>query len=124
MWQIDVHTNHVDFITVELFSQGLAAAAAAEKTLTTKEQIVEALRRNGETFAAFLESLPVETLAEMVGFPPPVQPERKTRFEMLLGAKEHEMHHRAQLMVYQRLLGIVPHLTRARAQMAAPSAPR
>ena len=26
--------------------------------------------------------------------------------------KEHEMHHRAQLMVCQRLLGITPHLTR------------
>ena len=42
------------------------------------------------------------------------QPAHKTRLEMLLGAKEHEMHHRAQLMVIQRLLGIVPHLTRNR----------
>jgi uncharacterized damage-inducible protein DinB len=31
---------------------------------------------------------------------------------MLLGPKEHEMHHRAQLMVVERLLGITPHLTR------------
>lgn len=38
----------------------------------------------------------------------------KTRFEMLLGVKEHEMHHRAQLFLIERLLGIVPHLTRAR----------
>jgi len=30
---------------------------------------------------------------------------------MLLGTKEHEMHHRGQLMVMERLLGIVPHLT-------------
>ena len=36
----------------------------------------------------------------------------KTRFEMLLGVKEHEMHHRAQLMTMQRMLGQVPHLTR------------
>jgi len=35
-------------------------------------------------------------------------------FEVLLGAKEHEMHHRAQLTVIERLLGIVPHLTRNR----------
>jgi uncharacterized damage-inducible protein DinB len=28
--------------------------------------------------------------------------------------KEHEMHHRGQLMLIQRLLGIVPHLTRRR----------
>jgi len=31
---------------------------------------------------------------------------------MLLGPKEHEMHHRAQLMVAERALGITPHLTR------------
>jgi hypothetical protein len=38
----------------------------------------------------------------------------KKRFEMLLGTKEHEMHHRAQLTVIERLLGGVPHLTRRR----------
>ena len=36
----------------------------------------------------------------------------KSRFEQLLGAKEHEMHHRGQLMLIERTLGIVPHLTR------------
>ena len=36
----------------------------------------------------------------------------KSRFEQLLGVKEHEMHHRAQLMLIERQLGIVPHLTR------------
>ena len=39
-------------------------------------------------------------------------PPAKTRFEMLLGTKEHEMHHRGQLMLIERMLGIVPHLTR------------
>jgi uncharacterized damage-inducible protein DinB len=58
-------------------------------------------------------------LAERVSFPPPIQPSTKTRFEMLLGAKEHEMHHRAKMMVVERLLGIVPHLTRARQQRQA-----
>ena len=38
----------------------------------------------------------------------------KTRFEMLAGTKEHEMRHRGQLMLMERLLGIVPHLTRNR----------
>jgi uncharacterized damage-inducible protein DinB len=32
---------------------------------------------------------------------------------MILSAKEHEMHHRGQLMLMQRMIGIVPHLTRA-----------
>jgi uncharacterized damage-inducible protein DinB len=31
---------------------------------------------------------------------------------MILGVKEHEMHHRGQLMLIERILGIVPHLTR------------
>jgi uncharacterized damage-inducible protein DinB len=38
---------------------------------------------------------------------------------MLIGTKEHEMHHRAQLMVTERLLGIVPHITRNRQQPSA-----
>jgi uncharacterized damage-inducible protein DinB len=82
--------------------------------LTTKAQIVDALRANGETFAAFLASLDDATLAEMVTFPELPGAAPKTRFEMLLGVKEHEMHHRAQLMLIERLLGIVPHLTRNR----------
>ena len=44
--------------------------------------------------------------------PPGATPATKSRFEMLLGAKEHEMHHRAQLMTMQRMIGQVPHLTR------------
>jgi uncharacterized damage-inducible protein DinB len=44
--------------------------------------------------------------------PAGTQPATKSRFEMLLSPKEHEMHHRAQLMVVQRMLGITPHLTR------------
>jgi uncharacterized damage-inducible protein DinB len=31
---------------------------------------------------------------------------------MLLSPKEHEMHHRGQLMMLQRMIGLVPHLTR------------
>ena len=31
---------------------------------------------------------------------------------MLLRRKEHEMHHRGQLMTMQRMIGQVPHLTR------------
>jgi uncharacterized damage-inducible protein DinB len=117
MWQIDVHGERIATVTFEIFSTRVAQAAAAEQILTTKDEILQALRDNGDRFADFLQGLTLEALAERVSFPPPVKPESRTRFEMLLGAKEHEMHHRAQLMVYQRLLGIVPHLTRARQQM-------
>src|SRR5215475_13306116 len=40
-------------------------------------------------------------------------------FDMLLGVKEHEMHHRGQLMLVQRQLGIVPHVTRAQQERFA-----
>ena len=50
-------------------------------------------------------------------------PATKTRFEMLLGPKEHEMHHRGQLMTIQRMIGQVPHLTRQfQERMAAQAA--
>jgi uncharacterized damage-inducible protein DinB len=126
LWQIEVHAiDKKTFITFEDFSRYVARSGELARTLTGKSQIVEALRTRGEEFAHFLESLTPEQLGERVGFPPPVEPSTKTRFEMLLGAKEHEMHHRAKLMVVQRLLGIVPHLTRARQQMhaAASAAP-
>jgi uncharacterized damage-inducible protein DinB len=39
---------------------------------------------------------------------------------MIIGVKEHEMHHRGQLMLIERIIGIVPHLTREmQARMAA-----
>ena len=47
----------------------------------------------------------------------------RSRLEGLLSPKEHEMHHRGQLMVIERMLGIVPHLTRrTQERMAARAA--
>lgn len=84
-----------------------------EAALATKAQIVDALKANGESWASWIDGLSDEFLAERVGMPG--QPDvSKSRFEMLLSTKEHEMHHRGQLMVVERLLGIVPHLTRER----------
>jgi uncharacterized damage-inducible protein DinB len=85
---------------------------AEEKAPRTKAQILEMLRADGERFAGFLEGLPEKFLAERVQFPEGMVPPSKSRFEMLLSPKEHEMHHRAQLMVMERMLGITPHLTR------------
>lgn len=117
-WAVEIHSSGVSFIDFATFGQHLAQAAGEEALLRTKEDILAALRKEGETYAAFLESLTDDRLAELVGFPAPLQPSQKSRFEMLLGVKEHEMHHRAQLMLAQRLLGIVPHLTRQREAMA------
>ncbi len=114
MWQIDLHGSHVDLVDFATFAARLAEAAAAERALDTKEAIVQALRDNGHRLSEFLGSLTDATLQELVSFPAPIQPPAKTRFEMLLGVKEHEMHHRGQLMLIERMIGIVPHLTRAR----------
>ena len=92
-------------------------AEANESKPRSKTEIVELLRTEGEQFAAWLETLPPEFLAEMV-----TEGDGKTarsRFESLLGVKEHEMHHRAQLMLIERQLGIVPHLTRQRKERIA-----
>jgi uncharacterized damage-inducible protein DinB len=92
-------------------------ADAEESKPRSKAEIVELLRTEGEQFAAWLETLTPEFLAEMV-----TEGDGKTaksRFEWLLGAKEHELHHRAQLMLIERQLGIVPHLTRQRNERIA-----
>ena len=118
-WQVSLHGEGISFVDFEYFGRSVARAAIDEQALTTKDDIVAALRANGEAFAAFLEGLDEATLAQTVGFPPPVQPAVKTRFEMLLGVKEHEMHHRGQLMLIERQLGITPHITRQREAFTA-----
>jgi uncharacterized damage-inducible protein DinB len=85
---------------------------AEEQTPRTKAQIIDLLRENGDHFANWMEGLSDDFLGQHVAFPAGMTPPSKTRFEMLLGAKEHEMHHRAQLMLIERMLGQVPHLTR------------
>ena len=113
-WQLAVHGDRVSSIDFAFFGTRLAQSAAEEKVLQTKEQIIAALEQGGDQFEAFLSGLTPDVLAEHVTLPAAVQPSRKTRFEMLLGVKEHEMHHRGQLMLIERILGIVPHLTRQR----------
>jgi uncharacterized damage-inducible protein DinB len=62
-------------------------------------------------------------LAERVAMPAGMQPASKSRFEMIISVKEHEMHHRGQLMLIERMLGIVPHITREmQARMASMTA--
>ncbi len=107
-----IHSARMTELTPELFQKQMPLLMAEAAQLTTKADIVKALHNEGEEFATFLERLPDEALAEEVHFSPPIQPAVKTRFEMLLSVKEHEMHHRAQLMVVERMLGLVPHLTR------------
>ncbi len=90
---------------------GLSGEVKAEEGKSrTKAEILALLRDEGDQFAGWLETLTPEFLAEMI--PVADGSGTKSRFEQLLGAKEHEMHHRGQLMLIERKLGIVPHLTR------------
>lgn len=83
-----------------------------EKKPHTKAQTVALLTEEGNRFAGWLETLTDEFLGQRVTMPPGMEPASKSRFEMLLSPKEHEMHHRGQLMVMERLVGITPHMTR------------
>ncbi len=84
---------------------------AEEAKPRTKAELIALLRERGEATATWLESLSDEFLAEP--FTQPRGTGTKSRFEMIMGMKEHEMHHRGQLMLVERMLGITPHLTRA-----------
>jgi uncharacterized damage-inducible protein DinB len=92
------------------FPKLIGQITAEGDQLRSKDEIIDALEKNGEAFATWLQSLTPdflnETYTDSTGRNP------RSRFEHLLSAKEHEMHHRGQLMLIQRMLGITPHLTR------------
>ena len=96
---------------------GIMAEAAKPRS---KAEIITLLKEEGEKYAKAMESLPEDFLGESVTMPPGGTPPSRTRFDMLGSVKEHEMHHRGQLMLIERMLGITPHLTRQQqARMAA-----
>lgn len=111
-FQMHTHSNKIDDLKKVNFPELMQKFGAEEAKPRTKAEIIALLKTVGDTFASFLEGLSESFLAERVTMPPGVQPATKSRFEMLLSPKEHEMHHRGQLMVLQRMLGLVPHLTR------------
>ena len=94
------------------FPSRMTKIQAEEQKPRTKAEIIALLRQNGDRFGNWLATLSDDFLGERVFMRPGMTPEYKTRFEMIIGVKEHEMHHRGQLMLVERMLGIVPHLTR------------
>ncbi len=109
IWE-EVHKKRLTTLVGFDFFGTLDKFSAEEAKNRSKAEILALLRSEGDQFAAWLETLTPEILAETVTEPDGKT--AKTRFERLLGAKEHEMHHRGQLMLIERQLGIVPHLTR------------
>ncbi len=99
------------------FGAIIGRIGSLEQSPNSKAEIIELLKRDGERFAAWLQSLSPEFLNET--FTDPMGQNPRTRFESLLGVKEHEMHHRGQLMLIQRMLGMTPHLTRQRQERAS-----
>ena len=118
-FQHHIQSNKITDLKMVNFPALMQQFGAEEAKPRNKAEIIAFLKAEGEKFASFLEGLSDSFLAEQVTMPPGATPATKSRFEMLLGAKEHEMHHRAQLMLIQRMLGIVPHLSRQRAERMA-----
>ncbi len=94
------------------FPELMGQMMAEEQKPRTKAELIAMLKERGEETAKWIESLSDEFLAEPFNQPPGLTPATKTRFEMIMSLKEHEMHHRGQLTVIVRLIGQVPHLTR------------
>jgi uncharacterized damage-inducible protein DinB len=109
IWE-EIHKKGLTTLAGFDFFGAIDRFQAEEAKPRTKAEILQLLKTEGEQFTSWVETLTPETLAENVTDPDGKT--GKTRFERLLGAKEHEMHHRAQLMLIERQLGIVPHLTR------------
>jgi len=107
-----VHGNRItDLSTIDI-QELMTRVIADEAKPRSKKEIVALLQTEGETFASYLADLTEPFLAEMVTMMPGRDQDAKSRFEMLLAFKEHEMHHSGQLMIVQRMIGMVPHLTR------------
>jgi len=111
-FQLQIHQNGIDDLTKVNFGEISGRLTTEEAKPRTQSEVIALLDTEGKRFATYLEGLTESFLAEPVKMPPGAQPATKSRLEMLLSPKEHEMHHRAQLMLIERMLGVVPHLTR------------
>jgi uncharacterized damage-inducible protein DinB len=94
------------------FMKFIGGVSAEADKPRTKAEIIALLKEEGEKYARAVESLSDHFLGETITMPPGGAVPSRTRFDMLASVKEHEMHHRGQLMLIQRMLGLTPHLTR------------
>jgi uncharacterized damage-inducible protein DinB len=101
------------------FPSVMKQVMAEEAQSRTKAQIIDLLEKEGEKWAGWVEGVSDKFLGQKFDMPEGAAPAYKSRLEMILSVKEHEMHHRGQLMLIERLIGIVPHLTREREERMA-----
>ena len=116
----DMHAKRVTTLKGFDFPAVFGAIKAEEDKPRSKAEIVALLKSEGEKYATWLESLTPEFLAETYVDGSGLH--TQTRMTSLHSPKEHEMHHRGQLMLIERMLGITPHLTRAREERARQAA--
>jgi uncharacterized damage-inducible protein DinB len=105
---VEKRTNFDGFDFPTLFAEFTTEEAKPR----SKAEVIALLKESGEAWANYLDGLSEDFLSQTVTMPAGSTPATKSRFEMLLSVKEHEMHHRGQIMLVQRMIGIVPHLTR------------
>ena len=112
LWRFDRFVHEEQHLaSLEGFDFGalFKKAETEERLLRSKSDIVSLLQAQGDRWCQWVEGLSEALLSEQVRQPGGTL---KSRFEMLVGTKDHEMHHRGQLMLVQRMLGITPHLTK------------
>ena len=110
-----LHRDNANLKTLEGFDfmKIMGPMMAAEQESPSKAQIIQNLRDGANEFEKWVSGLSEDFLGEVITMPAGGTPPSRTRFDMLIALKEHEMHHRGQLMLLERLIGITPHLTRA-----------
>jgi uncharacterized damage-inducible protein DinB len=111
LWNSDhlIHEElHLDSVEAFDFPALLERSAEEEKRPRAKDEILDLLRTEGDRSVAWLEGLSDDFVREQVRLPGGGS---VSRFEMLLGTKEHELQHRAQLTVLERMIGVVPRFT-------------
>ena len=101
------------------FMAFMGKVAAETNKPRSKAELIAILKSDGEHYATSLEALSEDFLQQVVTYSEGAIPPSRTRFDMLLSGKEHEMHHRGQLMLIQRIIGMTPHLTRANEERMA-----
>jgi uncharacterized damage-inducible protein DinB len=116
---LTIHGQKMNSLAQLNFLEVIGRISSEEQKPRSKSELLGLLQERGDAFGTFLEGLNDDFLVEQVAMPPGAEPATKMRLEMLMGVKEHEMHHRGQLMLVQRMIGVVPHLTREREERFA-----
>src|SRR5206468_5737436 len=96
-FQLHIHASKIDDLMKVNFPELMQKFGTEEAKPRTKAEVIAFLKSEGDTFASYLDGLSESFLAEAVKMRPGATPATKSRFEMLLAPKEHEMHHRGQL---------------------------